>query len=117
MERVIAYSFKDSKPIETIQKVRSIFATHGIIAQESWNYVGSDVFSVHLAVFNSTLTANGKGSTKELALASAYGELAERLSFLLPFRVSPFYRDFYNVIEQLTEGKASDLFVKMESCK
>lgn len=102
MESLIAYSFKDTKPIQTIETVRSQLASLGIMAQESWKNVGEDVFSVHLAIFDSTLTANGKGSTKELALASAYGELAERLSFLLPVRVSPFYHRFYNSIEKIS---------------
>lgn len=112
MERIIDYSFKDSDPICTIKLVRGLFATLGIIAQESWKFVGKDVFSVHLAIFDSTLTANGKGSTKELALASAYGELAERLAFLLPFRVSPFYKRFYNLIEQISDKES--LFIKMD---
>ena len=114
MESMIAYSFKDSEPIQTIQSIRNLFASLGLLTQESWKCVGSDVFSVHLAVLDSTLTSNGKGSTRELALASAYGELAERLSFLLPFRVSPFYRNFYDAIVQAAKTENSNLFIKMD---
>lgn len=69
-------------------------------ATETWNNVGNQIYSVHLSVPNTTITSNGKGCNKEFALASAYGELIERLSFLLPFRMSAFYMLFYEKLKE-----------------
>ncbi len=101
---------KDDFPINSILKARLDLQQIGILVQELWNSVGSSIFSVHIIVLNTTLTANGKGISKELALASAYGELIERLSFCLPFRVSPFYKMFYEKIYSVEENK---LFIHM----
>lgn len=93
-----AYKFKDEAPLQTINKVRLFLASKNILATESWNNIGNTSYSVHLSIPSTQITANGKGISKDLALASAYGELAERLSLLLPFRVSPFYSMFYETI-------------------
>lgn len=114
MRNNIVRLYKDAETLITISSAREKLAACGIIAQELWYYVGGKIFSVHLSVLGTALTANGKGCTKDLALASAYGELIERLSFLLPFRVSPFYRTFYNAIFQTIEIVRSDLFVKIK---
>ncbi len=95
MSKDFLLKYKDVEPVKTISNARNKLALLGIVAQESWSKVGENVYSVHLAVLGTTITANGKGCTKELTLASAYGELIERLSFLLPFRVSPFFQLFY----------------------
>lgn len=87
MTTSIENRYKDQTPDSTIQLTRSVLGSHGIIAAEIWNNVGDRVYSVHLSVLNTTITANGKGSNKEYALASAYGEMVERLSLLLPFYI------------------------------
>jgi hypothetical protein len=56
ISELIAYAYKDSDPLTTIAASRSQLATYGVIAQETWQHVGTDVFSVHLAVFGTTLT-------------------------------------------------------------
>lgn len=73
-----------------------------------------NIFSVHLLVLGTTIVSDGKGCTKELTLASAYGELVERLSFLLPFRVSPFYRLFYDTVENEFKKENFSLFKKID---
>lgn len=64
--------YKDAEPLTTIISARDKLATCGMIAQELWHHVGAENFSVHLSILGTTLTANGKGCTKDLALASAY---------------------------------------------
>lgn len=109
----IILQYKEREPIKTIEQARSKLANIGIIAKEEWNNIGTNIFSVQLTVFETSIIANGKGCTKELALASAYGELIERLSFLLPFRVSPFFRMFYKVINDRLKEKDNSLFKYM----
>lgn len=92
--------YKDELPAATIRHTRDTLASHGIFATETWNNVGNQIYSVHLSVPNTTITSNGKGCNKEFALASAYGELIERLSFLLPFRMSAFYMLFYEKLKE-----------------
>jgi len=87
--------YKDDAPLNTISKIRNEFQKLGIFIYETWKNIG-EIYSVNLNIDGTTLTSNGKGESRELALASAYGEMAERLSFLLPFRVSPFYEFFYD---------------------
>ncbi len=69
------YQYKDDLPIKTIKKTREKLASLDMIATESWLQVGDNIFSVHLNIIGTTITSNGKGCTKELTLASAYGEL------------------------------------------
>ena len=100
MVSIITNRYKDELPTVTIRHTRDTLASYGIFATETWNNVGSQIYSVHLSVPNTTITSNGKGCNKEFALASAYGELIERLSFLLPFRMSAFYILFYEKLKE-----------------
>lgn len=110
---VISYKYKDEAPLQTINKVRNCLAVKNILATESWNHVGNNAYSVNLFIPNTQITANGKGISTDLALASAYGELVERLSLLLPFRVSPFYSIFYkNLFAQQSDD--FDLFYETD---
>ena len=110
MNKKIIFQYKDIEPMETISKSIEKLANLGIITQEVWNRIETEIFSVHLSVLGTTITSNGKGCTRELALASGYGELIERLSFLLPFRVSPFYHLFYSSIMEKAKKNKNNLF-------
>ena len=72
--------FKDNSPLNTVNKIKGILAANNIETEEVW-YETSVPYCFVLSVFvkNSTFRVNGKGLTKEFALASAYGELMERL--------------------------------------
>lgn len=72
--------FKDNSPLDTVKRIKNILATNNIETEEVW-YETSVPYCFVLSVFvkNSTFKVNGKGLTKEFALASAYGELMERL--------------------------------------
>lgn len=81
--------YKDDDPINTVTKARNILNDLGILTVETmWSQSANNFFSVAISVVNSTLSTNGKGTTYEYALASAYGELMERLQNLAPFHLN-----------------------------
>lgn len=77
---------KDRNPKETISKVRSFLYENDIFVTEDWTVNEVGLFSVNLKIEGTNLTVNGKGTTKAFSLASAYGELVERLQNLAFFR-------------------------------
>lgn len=86
--------YKDSDPLTTIHKIRTILYDLGINTTElNWQNSANGFFSVTISVSGTSIRTNGKGTTKEFALASVYGELMERLQNFAPFRLS---MDFSN---------------------
>ena len=80
---------KDVSPRETIFKIREILNSLGILTKEKWKDAGIDgVFSVRLELLNTFVGTNGKGTSEEYALASAYAELMERMSNNFLFKSS-----------------------------
>ena len=72
--------FKDASPLATVERIKSILAANGIATEEHWNESGVPYcHSMILRVSGTAFSVNGKGLTRELAMASAYGELIERL--------------------------------------
>lgn len=72
--------YKDEMPISTINKIRDILGTLGILTSETnWKNSADGFYSVRVSIENTNLGTNGKGTTQEYALASAYGEFMERL--------------------------------------
>ncbi len=72
--------FKDASPEKTVDNIKSILKNHGIVTTERWNESGVDYcFSLRLSINGTSFGVNGKGLTREFALASAYGELMERM--------------------------------------
>ena len=73
---------KDSSLEETIEKMSAIIASLGIkIEIASWRNPVPHVWSVHVRDADSPMCfTNGKGSSKDAALASALGEFLERIS-------------------------------------
>ncbi|MDR0605394.1 MAG: YcaO-like family protein [Bacteroidales bacterium] len=97
---------KDAKPIDTIQKIRSIlYQELGFLLREETISMYSDCFfsSRITPPFAFHLGANGKGITHEYALASGYSEFMERLQNL-----SLFGRNF---------GLMNEFILKRPSCK
>ena len=73
-------AFKDSNPADTVTRIKSILASNGIKTKEFWQ--PSNIPYCHamsVCMEGTTLRSNGKGVTRELAQASGYGELIERL--------------------------------------
>jgi ribosomal protein S12 methylthiotransferase accessory factor len=73
---------KDLPLEQTIANMTSVLASLGIkIEIASWRNIIPNVWSLHIRDAHSPMCfTNGKGSTKESALASALGEYIERLS-------------------------------------
>jgi len=82
---------KDSPLEDTIKKMKSLIAGLGInIEVASWRNPIPYVWSVHVRDADSPMCyTNGKGSTKDAALASALGEYLERISN------NYFYNDYF----------------------
>ena len=74
---------KDLPLEQTIANMSGLLADLGIkIEIASWRNIVPNVWSLHIRDAHSPMCfTNGKGSTKESALASALGEYIERLSF------------------------------------
>lgn len=76
----IDLQFKDSSPVETVERIRSILTSQGIEVEENWFDSGvKGCFCLRVMVKGADFGSNGKGVTKELARASGYAELMERM--------------------------------------
>jgi len=72
--------FKDASPMATVERIRRILQQYSIEVKENWNESNvPHCFSLRLDVNGTAFSVNGKGISKEFALASAYGELMERM--------------------------------------
>ncbi len=83
--------FKDARPEDTVARIQGILKSLGIVLEELWTDSGlEDCWSLNVRIPGSySFFANGKGITKALARASAYGEFIERLQcglFLYKFQ-------------------------------
>ncbi|MDT8899913.1 hypothetical protein [Anaeroselena agilis] len=84
-----AFKYKDETPLRTIGKVKDILGDMGLLPIErAWRNSLQGFFSVSVNIAGTDLSVNGKGTSCEYALASAYGELMERLQNLCTFRLS-----------------------------
>ena len=80
VKAIIDTNFKDDTPLNTVERIKKILRSYGIETEENWHESGVPYcYSLRVSVFGTEFGTNGKGVTKELALASAYGELMERL--------------------------------------
>lgn len=72
--------FKDNDPIKTVEIIRSILKNIGIEVEETvWESGVENCCSTTVCGPHGVPSANGKGVSKEFALASAYGEFIERI--------------------------------------
>lgn len=72
--------FKDNSPQATVEKIKGILQANGIETVEKWNETSVPYcFALSIQVPGTAFCVNGKGLTREFALASGYGELMERL--------------------------------------
>ena len=78
--RYIDEKFKDCDPRETVEKIIGLLKKIDIEPEEKWHESGvENCFSLTVSANGGIPSSNGKGVTKELARASAYGEFIERL--------------------------------------
>lgn len=83
--------YKACPPLHTIQRVRNILSELDIFTTEIHLGLNGAYYSCRVVIDNNNLGiinigTNGKGMSKEYALASAYGELMERIQNRLLFR-------------------------------
>lgn len=72
--------FKDDHPLNTISRIKKKLEKINISVCECWkNENLIHTFSLRLSIEGTRFGVNGKGITPDLARASAYGELMERL--------------------------------------
>lgn len=87
-----SYRYKDEDPKQTVKNIKCILEKNNIqVIEEIINPV-KDMYSVILTINKTNLTVNGKGVNKELTLASAYGELMERIQNFIIYK-NPFIYD------------------------
>ncbi len=119
--------FKERKPEETVALIQQILKQNGIEVTELWHDSGlAHCYSMSLTAHGGIPISNGKGITKALAQASAYGEFIERLQgglFLSKFQsidrdpvmnIHTFAPDvkYMTVQELIAEGDWMDAIIK-----
>jgi ribosomal protein S12 methylthiotransferase accessory factor len=77
----LSSKFKDEGPLKTVAKIKSILMDLDINTfEENWEKINDNCYSVRIEIDGLTgVGTNGKGTSREYALASAYAELMERL--------------------------------------
>ena len=81
--------YKEVEPKETVKRLKKILNEICINVEENWSKKSSvDTYSLRVCVKGTNLGQNGKGMTKEFAMASGYAEFFERMqNGLLRFRI------------------------------
>ena len=114
--------FKENLPEETVNRLKNILKDNNISVEERvFKKSEINTYSCRITFENTNIGANGKGMTKEYALASGYAELFERYqnAFLcadligkteeFPFYYSP--DEKFISFEQLIDEK--NIFIEM----
>lgn len=78
-KRVNKRLYKDSPISVTTNNIKKILQDNNIYVKEELLEGFKGVFSVNLSIDELGMCVNGKGTTAEIAIASAYGELIERI--------------------------------------
>src|SRR5664280_1837672 len=72
--------YKDCLPIKTNNRIQNILFKIGLaIYEQGWNNQAGNFFSLRVELVDFPVGTNGKGTTRMFAIASAYGELMERI--------------------------------------
>lgn len=107
--------YKEVTPEETVERIKKILDKIGIEVEEIWNKQSSvGTYSLRVCVKGTDIGQNGKGMTKEFAMASGYAEFLERLqNGIFRFRVekptkelpfSNFPDEKYFTVEELIQN-------------
>ena len=71
--------YKETTPDKTVKRIKEILKKNKIEVEENWTKRSSvKTYSLRLCVKGTNIGQNGKGMTKDFALASAYAEFLER---------------------------------------
>ncbi|HEC79074.1 MAG TPA: hypothetical protein ENI34_08050 [candidate division WOR-3 bacterium] len=87
------FGYKDERPEITVTNIRTILKPLGLFPiEKKWYFSCADTCSLHLTIDEKTnWGVYGKGVTYKEALASAYGELMERLQNQILYPLDLFY--------------------------
>lgn len=96
---------KESKPIDTIKKCRECLEKIDVFVIEKWIEPLNGIYSVQLCVEHTGIFSNGKSTSREFALASAYGELLERIQNLAYFRFNNCHELYYRDLDYVIDNK------------
>lgn len=87
--------YKDDLPANTVQRIKKILDGLGIGTVEKWFEPVNGLCSLQVILQGTGIKTNGKGTTPEYAMASAYAEFIERLQNLALINYpSPEIRDY-----------------------
>lgn len=79
MSTVQEMRYKETTPDKTVKRIKGILKKHKIEVEENWKKKSSvNTYSLRLCIKGTNIGQNGKGMTKDFALASAYAEFLER---------------------------------------
>ena len=71
--------YKEVSPEETVKKLKDLLKKLGIEVEEKWSKESSvGTYSLRISIKGTDIGQNGKGMTKEFAMASGYAEFFER---------------------------------------
>lgn len=80
MKKFIDATFKDDSPLNTVEKIRNILKSHDVEVEELWQETKVPYcYSLSLRIKDLNFSTSGKGLSPEFSLASAYGEMIERV--------------------------------------
>ena len=92
--------YKDKSPLDTVNYIKRILDKLGVRIEETTGESSYGTYWVHLkGYYKKALVgiSNGKGSTKEFALASGYAEFMERIQNQLQSNsIAPLSTDFFS---------------------
>ena len=73
--------YKEVTPEETVKRLKELLKKIGIEVVETWSDESSvGTYSLRVAIKGTDIGQNGKGMTKEFAMASAYAEFFWKIS-------------------------------------
>lgn len=88
---------KTARPEETIARIKEGFKRLGLDEEFTIAHHFPNAYSTHMRISDLGVFSNGKGLSEELSVASAYGEMVERLSAgLQNFEQQPF-KQYYGL--------------------
>ncbi len=80
MEKFIDAVFKDDSPLNTVDKIKNALNSNGMETEELWEETKVPYcYALKVKIKGLNFTTSGKGLSPEYALASAYGEMIERV--------------------------------------
>lgn len=72
--------YKEVTPEETVKKLKGLLEKIGLEVEEKWSKESSvGTYSLRICIKGTDIGQNGKGMTKEFAMASGYAEFFERM--------------------------------------